>query len=517
MIGLKARKESSTPRTRRTDLRRPLRGRPWGWGAAVALTVLCCSLGFAAAGRTVDDILPAWVIGALQQAAKFLATRAEQDRPQETPPVILAFDVSPNPSGLLATFQPNGLILTASNAFFANLGTNGRTCMTCHQPQNGWTISSPDIKARFRASDGTDPLFRLMDGATCPTDDVSTLAAKTRAYTLLLTKGLIRVAISLPAKDKLQYEIIEVNDPYGCNTNSNTGLTSSTTGVVSVYRRPLPSTNLGFLSALMWDGRESSLTDQAIHAIQIHAQASTDPTPTQVAQIVSFELGLYTAQFVDNEAGFLEDDGATGGPVALSRQPFFIGINDPLDQNPKGLPFNPEAFTLYAAWERLPGKAKQREREAVARGARLFNTRPIAIAGVTGLNDALAQPVIMGTCTTCHDTPNVGNHSVPLPLDIGVSDARPSTSDLPLFTLRCLATGAIVKTTDPGRALITGKCADIGRLKGPILRGLAARAPYFHNGSAATLAEVVAFYDTRFQLNLTRQEQEDLVAFLRAL
>jgi cytochrome c peroxidase len=136
---------------------------------------------------------------------------------------------------------------------------------------------------------------------------------------------------------------------------------------------------------------------------------------------------------------------------------------------------------------------------------------------VTGLNDALAQPVIMGTCTTCHDTPNVGNHSVPLPLDIGVSDARPSTSDLPLFTLRCLPTGAVVKTTDPGRALITGQCADIGRLKGPILRGLAARAPYFHNGSAATLEEVVAFYNDRFLLQLTRQEQEDLVAFLRAL
>lgn len=514
MMGLKARKEPNTPRTRRADLRGPLQSRPWGWGAAVVLTVLCCSQGFTAAGRTVDDALPGWVRGALQQAAKFLTTRADQIRPQETPPVILGFDVSPNASGLLATFQPNGPILTASNAFFANLGTNGRTCMTCHQPRNGWSISPPDIKARFQASGGLDPLFRPIDGATCPTDDVSTLAARTRAYTLLLTKGLIRVAISLPAKDKLQYEIIEVNDPYGCNTDPDIGLKA---GTVSVYRRPLPSTNLGFLSALMWDGRESSLTDQAIHATQIHAQASTDPTPTQVAQIVGFELGLYTAQFVDNEAGSLEDNGATGGPVALSRQPFFIGINDPLGQNPSGLPFNPEAFTLYAAWERLPRTGKQRDREAIARGARLFNTQPIAITGVTGLNDALAQPVIMGTCTTCHDTPNVGNHSVPLPLDIGVSNARPSTSDLPLFTLRCLPTGAVVKTTDPGRALITGQCADIGRLKGPILRGLAARAPYFHNGSAATLEEVVAFYNDRFLLQLKHQEQEDLVAFLRAL
>jgi len=65
--------------------------------------------------------------------------------------------------------------------------------------------------------------------------------------------------------------------------------------------------------------------------------------------------------------------------------------------------------------------------------------------------------------------------------------------------------------------LISGKCADIGKFKGPILRGLAARAPYFHNGSARTLAEVVQFYDRRFALGLTDQEQRDLVNFLQAL
>jgi cytochrome c peroxidase len=73
------------------------------------------------------------------------------------------------------------------------------------------------------------------------------------------------------------------------------------------------------------------------------------------------------------------------------------------------------------------------------------------------------------------------------------------------------------EVTDPGRALITGKCADIGKLKGPILRGLAARAPYFHNGSAATLQDVVEFYNQRFDIHFTDQQKADLLAFLSAL
>jgi cytochrome c peroxidase len=153
----------------------------------------------------------------------------------------------------------------------------------------------------------------------------------------------------------------------------------------------------------------------------------------------------------------------------------------------------------------------------VVRGQALFNTRPISITGVKGLNDDLGVPVIAGTCTTCHDSPNAGDHSIPAPLDIGLTDVSRRTPDLPLYTLRNLATQETIQTTDPGRALITGKWKDIGRFKGPILRGLAARAPYFHNGSAADLPAVIDFYNTRFNLNLSAQEKSDLVAFLRTL
>ena len=95
-----------------------------------------------------------------------------------------------------------------------------------------------------------------------------------------------------------------------------------------------------------------------------------------------------------------------------------------------------------------------------------------------------------------------------------------NTSGLPVFTASC-TDGPLkhqtYEVTDIGRAMITGNCADIGKFKGPILRGLAARAPYFHNGSAATLEDVVEFYDQRFGIGLTAQQKSDLVAFLNAL
>jgi cytochrome c peroxidase len=126
-----------------------------------------------------------------------------------------------------------------------------------------------------------------------------------------------------------------------------------------------------------------------------------------------------------------------------------------------------------------------------------------------------------GFCGTCHDTPNVGNHSVKAPLNIGVADAGAKSppglniSGLPVFKLECGSDTFFV--TDPGRALITGNCADIGKVKGPILRGLAARAPYFHNGSAARLEDVVNFYDQRFGIGFTDQQKQDLVNFLKTL
>ena len=120
----------------------------------------------------------------------------------------------------------------------------------------------------------------------------------------------------------------------------------------------------------------------------------------------------------------------------------------------------------------------------------------------------------------------MGDHSVKAPLNIGIANAGANSPpaldifDLPVFTLHCTQgplAGQTFVVTDPGRAMISGKCADIGKVKGPILRGLAARAPYFHNGSAATLLDAVNFYNKRFNIGFTDQQETDLVNFLNTL
>lgn len=446
----------------------------------------------------------------------------------------------PNHAGIAATYSTAGKV-DLTGPFFQSLGTNGRACVTCHQPSTGWTITPANVQERFASTGGTDPVFRTNDGSNSPLADVSTVEARRAAYSMLLSKGLIRIGIGVPAN--AEFDLIAVDDPYGFASATE----------LSLFRRPLPSTNLGFLSTVMWDGRETfkdptsttcirgttncfasvhfDLADQSNSATTRHAQG----LPLSEAQreaIVAFESTLFTAQIFDAEAGDLTMPRVHGGPQYLSQQPFYFGMNDVVSGDYRtGDRFNPAVFRLYEAWS-AHGHVRTNDnegsdhsdhgraeaRESVARGEALFNTRPIQIEGVKGLNDDLHIPVLQGTCTTCHDTPSAGNHSIPAPLDIGLADALRRTPDLPLYTLRHnKAPFETIQTTDPGRALITGAWKDVGRFKGPVLRALAARAPYFHNGSAKDLGAVVDFYNTRFNLNLTDQEADDLVAFLLTL
>jgi cytochrome c peroxidase len=463
----------------------------------------------------------------------------------------------PDPSGTIRTYSDEGPIDTRG-AFFQSLGTNGRSCATCHVIGEAMSLSAAGARRRFATSGGADPLFVALDGANCP----SARRGNPADHSLLLRSGLFRIALTPPAN--AQFTVSLVHDPYGCAITPD----GSGQPVVSVYRRTLPTTNLKFLSAVMWDGRETlaplttgtsfpdnlvaDLTDQANGAINGHAQAAQPATPAQLAQIVKFELGLYTAQETDLLAGNLAGDNATGGAynVYSSSSQYYPGVNDPLGGDPAGDAFNPASMTLFSSWRHLSYADVRRPedwlritaRRAIAAGEAIFNTVTINITNVRGLNDnaALGKPqTIAGHCATCHDTPNVGNHSLPLPVDIGTAHSslpgmetdpqihaaleQLSPPNLPVFLIdgcsNPFGSGAPASfyTTDPGKALTSGQCNDLNRVKGPILRGLAARAPYFHNGAAANLLQVVNFYNERFQMKLTSVQKLELVAFLNSL
>src|SRR5690242_12644848 len=148
-----------------------------------------------------------------------------------------------NPNGASATFSTIGGGIDQTGPFFQSLGTNGRSCGSCHQPSDGMSVSAAHVQARFVLTQGLDPFFRTVDGSNCNHDiDVSTLAGREAAYSLLRTRGLIRIPIAIPAN--ADFQVIRVKNPYGCDE----------TDVISMYRRPLPATNLRFLSAVMFDG-----------------------------------------------------------------------------------------------------------------------------------------------------------------------------------------------------------------------------------------------------------------------
>ena len=499
-------------------------GRAMGFCAIVSFGVLAAS----AQAQSGHPPIPAWALVVHRLALQVHDTGPSSAATGIFPSTIPELLPNPDPTGTIETYNTVGPTETATQPFFQSLGTNGRACATCHEPRSAWSVSAASIQQRFDASEGTDPIFRSVDGATCPSADVSTLAARRTAYSLLLSRGLIRIFLPLPAPR--DFAITAISDPYGCTD------LSANPPVISVYRRPLPSANLRFLTecpanqvgcaplSIMWDGREASFQSQAVDATLGHAQALNPPTGAQVDQIVNFDTGLYDAQEFDNDAGNLHARQASGGPQPLGDQDFFIGINDVLSPG-----FTPVIFTLYDAWANVPPDGRNAARAAVVRGEILFNSKPITLSGVNGLNlfasDPLGANPLVGTCGTCHDSPNVGNHSKKLPINIGIADATLPALDvsgLPVFVVKCTETtgplsGQTFTVTDLGKALISGKCADVGKVKGPILRGLAGRAPYFHNGSAATFEDVVNFYDQRFAIGFTDQEKADLVAFLKTL
>jgi cytochrome c peroxidase len=257
----------------------------------------------------------------------------------------------------------------------------------------------------------------------------------------------------------------------GISLPPNVKLSSDPEATSATFERGIPSTldTPALDPVLMADGRAASLEDQAGGAILGHAQAPDAPADKAIAKIVEFEEKLFSSKQLKAYA--------EGGPA----------------------PVLPEGST-----------------DAEKRGRAWFDSS-----------------VPSGVCAHCHSGPmlNETNEFNVFSLPAGarfvtafVSELNPG--DLPAQTFLFTnddGTTTTVTSPDPGRALITGKLSDVNFFKIPTVWNAKNTAPYFHDGSAQTLEELVHHYKNFFEvftnggLVLSPQDEADIVAYVKLL
>ena len=211
-----------------------------------------------------------------------------------------------NANGFAATFSTQGFV-DLTGEYFQAQGTNGRSCATCHIPQNAWSITPETIRALFDQTGGTHPIFNALD-ADNPNSDLSNVEARRAAYSLMLTRGVLRRGGALRA-DR-EWDVVAVDDPHNF-ANANR---------IVQWRRVMPTINFHVGGATVaWDGGNTIGSDQLAGLINQATRNVTgaqqgQPAPPQVInEIVSFETSLSTAQEFASGAGVLRTGGARGG------------------------------------------------------------------------------------------------------------------------------------------------------------------------------------------------------------
>ena len=354
------------------------------------------------------------------------------------------------------------------------LDGNGRSCADCHMPTDHFQLSPANVEKRFRLlslfrrfnPEADDPLFRPVDA-----DDFRTNGESANDFSNLRQNGLIRITFDLPSN-------IRLIDPA---TNLPSGETS-----VDVWRM-VPTVNDVKLTGddfenpwfrgpnptggYQLDGRFADLQEQALRALEAHAQVQNMPSQRLLNDLASFQRVLFT-----NERVRALSDAISDGTFPLP---------DP----------DPALDELETQ-----GKAVFERACAVCHGGPRQSTTP---SPIVRYHDILTQ------CPRPPQTPLFAFKPCPTRLarnartyEIAVSD------DTTLPNGVVLPEGTKIRRTssDPGRALITGWVGglappfdDWNKFDVPGLRGIRNTAPYFHNNSADTLEEVVDHYIELFK------------------
>lgn len=329
----------------------------------------------------------------------------------------------------------------AVNFFSPFPGGNGRACATCHNPQDGYSLSPQTVETRWRRleealrTDPTadDPLFRPIDADDGKQD-----------YTLLRTRALFKVRVQLPARVRM------TDAPQATH--------------VTVSRAVPALSGLQFTPPYQQDRTIATLEEQARAALSAHMEATVAPSAEFLQSIADFERRLFANAGARRVAAALE----AGIPLPDPDPPL-----TPLER------YGKNRFDFFCG--RCHGGPAQVEN----RENRIFppfdgSTNPVSI------NVGVSNPLPAGLTSAIHgpgfDLP-VQRFTIELPTGGSVE----------------------LLSSDPGTVLTdvhaletVGGNQVFNRFDIPQLRGINDTAPYFHDHRAQSLEDVLRHYQRFF-------------------
>ena len=316
-----------------------------------------------------------------------------------------------NAAGHVATFSTQGLVDLTSE-YFQPQGSNGRSCATCHAPQEAWSITPATIQQLFDQTEGTHPIFNQLD-ANNPGADLSTIAAREAAFSMLLSRAVFRRGGAL--RDPREWDLVAVDDPHGF---------ANLTRLVH-WRRAMPTINFALGSAVVnWDSGNSV------------ERTSAPDSRTRRGAMWPWLSRARRHQPRSSPTSSISKPRCSPPRSAL----WVSAVSTPM---------------VRAAVPRLGEHAESRRTLRSVR--RLDRSRQPE----TGADRARAGAVQRrecrrGSCSACHNSANDGTNINGILFDIGTASAAARTPDLPLYTFRNRTTGEIRQLTDAGRGNVSG-------------------------------------------------------------
>lgn len=369
-----------------------------------------------------------------------------------------------------ATPADKSKALTGAMNFFSPYpGGNGRACVTCHHPADGYSLSPRTVELRWQRLQAArkldpsadDPLFRSID-ADDGADD----------FTMLRARALVKVRVPLPARVRL------ADAPHSTE--------------VIVLRAVPALSGLEHTAPYQQDRTMPTLEAQARAALRAHMQTSTPPSDEFIESVAHFERGLFATAAARRIAAALK----AGAPIPNVDPPLSA-----LEQRGK------EKFEFFCA-KCHGGPAQVENRENRIFPPHDGSTNPVSI------NVGISNPLPTGLISDIHGSrfdlpPQKFSVDLPTGGTVELLSSDPGTVLTDIHALETVAGNQVFNRFDI-----------------PQLYGINQTAPYFHDHRAATLEEVVLHYQRFFAfINEVRglplpkipdEDVEPIVAYMRA-